>query len=1084
MLFRCLSLLLAVGPVATAATWHVNGAGGNDKNPGDSPIEAFETIGRAARASKPGDTVLVAPGTYGERVNVGGFRDAAERTVFRAEPLGKAVLAGEEKQFRFSIRRPKVSIIGFVCKASREHAIDFHEPAHDGLVRQCILFDNTLDGVFFRKCRGGRVESTVCARNGRHGVWFLESDGGVAVNNTLFGNKASGLCIDRTPRVVAFNNLVADNGVGIRLREAEGLRCDHNLLWGGFLGQVHGSDWLFGASAGTLADWRELSGHDAHSLSGDPLLADSKAADFPLVATVSGVRSPAYRPGLRVERFADIQAPTTDAFGRTVGPNTAAGVGAMWLPESPVGGHPILLDVPSEGQVSLAIVDAKGQLIRTLLAGYPAAKGRLEVRWDGRGALGEAVPPGQLGWRAIVHNVRGIDDGSAGDTGKPPYGKHQVSDGVCDLAVDAKGDLYEMSFWDESGHCLRKLHADGTADWVIPFYIRNTAGGLGTAVATDGKYVFGALVRQRNDKGVRRVADHVRRLFAADGRPANFPAAEGRKPDNLIEVNPEKPEGWVHAQRHSAQQSRELFSIRGLALDAKRLFVSDYYRERIVAYDKETGAKLSEFAVPKPLGIAVAPDGTLWVANSGNRVTQYALDGKRKAEIDGLKDPYAVTFGGPKQGLYVTEMEAGQIREYAIEGGTPRLVRTLGRAADGPGPVKPDVFRFGEYCGIAVDGKGRISVTDKGNHRVQRFHPDGTLWQSLYSDFVAAPFVDLREPDILMSGSRQYRVDYATGQWEFTHNWAPADGKFSTGRVLRRKLPNGRDYLFHLGGHRGGVVVYAIEGEGMRRSAMLGGRWMGVDDLGKGGSAGMYFWRDADGDGAVEDAEMVWTKKPEGPYAYIGLGPGWWADARGDLWLADQVTKSILRLKLLGFDDRANPRYGWAARETVVPTDDGPWKFHAKNLRIAPDGDLYAQGTYEGNRQLSHFWMGGTAIARFAPDGARRWVLPLPRVCVALSTDGEFVYTGEGPTAKVSMYTADGLFVTAMAPGKPSGYQSGWIDHALGIFAFVHPRTKTHYVYAEEDLFGKIIRYRIEGLESAKRLSGRFSWQPEEGQPK
>jgi hypothetical protein len=612
---------------------------------------------------------------------------------------------------------------------------------------------------------------------------------------------------------------------------------------------------------------------------------------------------------------------------------------------------------------------------------------------------------------------------------------------------------------------------------VIPFYIRNTAGGLGTAVATDGKYVFGALVRQRREKRGRIVRDDVRRLFAADGKPANFPAPDGQKPHNLIQVNPEKPEPWIHAQRHSKTHARNLFGIRGLAVDSACLYVSNTHRDRVDVYDKETGKKLSEFAVPMPLGIAAAPDGTLWVANSGGRVTQFAAEGKPKAQIAGLKDPYAVAFGGPKQHLYLTELDAGHIREYAVADGQPRLVRTLGRPAGGPGPVEPDAFRWGDYSGIAADARGRITVTDRGNHRVQRFHPDGSLWQSLYSDFVSAPFVDLRQPDVLMSGTRQYRVDYKAGTWAFTHNWQPADGRFTTNVVLRRPLPNGRDYLFHLGGHRLGVVIYAIEGDALRRSAMLGGRWMGTDDLGTGGTGGMYTWTDADGDGTVEDAEMTWTKKPEGgAYAYSALAPGWWVDERGDLWLADQVTRSILRVKLLGFDPRGNPRYDWAKRQTIVPRDPKPWAFVAKNLRVAPDGDIYAQGTIESNRDLGPFWMGGTAVARFAPDGARRWILPLPRLAVSLSTDGESWYVGEGPTAKVGMYTADGLFVCAMAPGKPSGYQSGWIDHAMGIFAFRHPATKTHYVYAEEDLFGKSIRYRIEGLGDLRRIEGKLTW--------
>jgi sugar lactone lactonase YvrE len=1068
-----LLLLLHVSP-GQAETYYVR-TDGSDADAGLSDLEPLKTIAKAARLAKPGDVVIVGPGTYDERVDIGGHGNAAERTVFRAEVPGKTVLDGEEQQFRFSVRRPKVSIIGFVCRSSREHALDFNEGADDGLVQGCTLVDNKLDGAFFRKCKGGRVESTVCARNGRHGIWFLQNEGGEAVSNTLYANRGSGLSLDGTPGVVAFRNIIAHNGVGIRLskRAVGSTVSDYNLLAGGFLGGLQGSAWLFGARAGTLGDWRELSGLDAHSIAGDPMLRDPDRGDFSPLAPPRGNRSPALRADLCIARLRDVPAPAADLTGKTARP----ALGAVWLADEPRGRPFATLDVPSAARVSVAVTTADGGLVRSLLSGYPAAQGKLGLYWDGRDDRGGAAPPGRYAWRAIVHNVCGTDDGSVGDVGDPPYGRTQVSDGVCDLAVDASGDLYEMSFWDESGHCLRKRKADGAADWVIPFYIRNTAGGLGTAVATDGKYVFGALVKQgKHPDGGRSIADHVRRLFANSGAPADYP---GEKPDNLIVVNDVKPEAWIHAQRHGTEQARRLFSIRGLAVDGRRLFISNYYRDRVEIFDKETGQKLSEFTVPKPLGLDVAQDGTLWVANSGDRVSQFAIDGTRKADIAPLKDPYGVTFGGPDRHLYVTEMGTGRILEYAPG---RRLVRTLGQAAAGPGPVLPKVFRWHGYCGIAVDPQGRISVTDKGNHRVQRFQPDGSPWQSLYSDFVAAPFVDLRSPDVLLSGTRQYRVDYDTGKWAFTHNWQPADGRFATNMLLRRRLPNGRDYLFHLGGHRMGVVVYAIEGDGLRRAAMLGGRWTGLDDLGKGDEGGRLFWIDTDGDGQVEEAEITWETAARRGVAYIALAPGWWVDDRGDCWLAEAMSQSIVRLRRQGFDERANPRYDWGKLETVVTRDTSPWKFEPKNLRVAPGGDLYVQGTVEGRRDLGAFWMGGTAIARYAPDGHRRWVRPLPRVAVALATDGDFWYVGEGPTAKISAYTKDGLFVADMAPGRPSGYQTGWIDHAMGIFAFVHPRTKGRYVYAEEDLFGKMIRYRIEGADAIQSQHGSFMWPAADGE--
>jgi hypothetical protein len=44
-------------------TWYVNPAG-SDAQDGRNPATAFRTLGRAVEAAKPGDTILIAPGTY------------------------------------------------------------------------------------------------------------------------------------------------------------------------------------------------------------------------------------------------------------------------------------------------------------------------------------------------------------------------------------------------------------------------------------------------------------------------------------------------------------------------------------------------------------------------------------------------------------------------------------------------------------------------------------------------------------------------------------------------------------------------------------------------------------------------------------------------------------------------------------------------------------------------------------------------------------------------------------------------------------------------------------------------------------
>jgi sugar lactone lactonase YvrE len=735
--------------------------------------------------------------------------------------------------------------------------------------------------------------------------------------------------------------------------------------------------------------------------------------------------------------------------------------------------------MPFDGRLSVGVFDASGQMVRELLRDYPARGGKRDLYWDGRDDQGKELPPGAYEWRAVVHQIRGRDDGSVGDSGVPPYGKTNVPTGITSIAVDPDGSYYTTTFWDEAGFDVAKYDAEGKAQWVLPFYLRNVAGGYGQTVATDGKHVFVGLARNMKEEGGGRfLSDQIRRLDGATGQPADFPVPEGaEKPKqnegNVIVVNPVKEQPWLPHQNLTTEASRRMFAVKGLACDGSRLWVSNYFRSRVEAHDKETVRKLSEFDVDRPMGIGVAPDGGLWVCNAGSRVTEFSVDGKPTGtQVADLKDPYQATFGGPSRHLYVGELGAGRVLEYDVSGKAPELIRSFGRKAGGPGGVSPDVFWDGPQ-GLAVDGQGRVTLSDPGTARILRYTPDLKLWQSYTSDFVTAPFVDERAPEVLISNDRQYQVDYQTGQWALTHSWAPAKG-------IRRALPNGRDYLFELGGHRMGVVVWAVEGEGdrlrARKCAMVGGRWMGNDDLGEGKQAAQYTWQDTSGDGQVQDAELVWEKPLDGKQYYMSaLGPGWWVDKDGDLWLCDQVTKSIMRFPLLGFDPHGSPRYEWAKAVTVVPADTSPWKFQPTNLKTTPTGDLYVQGTVEGNRDMKWFWMGGTAVARFAPDGARRRLRVLPRVTVSTAADGTFWYTGEGNTAKVTMYTDDGLMLCEMAPGNPSGYVSGWIDHALGLYAFRHPRLKRHYVYAEEDFYGKSIRYRIEGVETLRRFGGQVT---------
>jgi hypothetical protein len=119
---------------------------------------------------------------------------------------------------------------------------------------------------------------------------------------------------------------------------------------------------------------------------------------------------------------------------------------------------------------------------------------------------------------------------------------------------------------------------------------------------------------------------------------------------------------------------------------------------------------------------------------------------------------------------------------------------------------------------------------------------------------------------------------------------------------------------------------------------------------------------------SLQKCDLIWVI----PHYMAALAPGRWVDKGGDLWLCDQVTKPILRLPVLDFSAQASSIYDWAAAPTMVKPDGSPAKFVPTELKIAPERDLYVQGTVEGKCGMSWFWMGGTAIARFSPKGRRR----------------------------------------------------------------------------------------------------------------
>lgn len=682
--------------------------------------------------------------------------------------------------------------------------------------------------------------------------------------------------------------------------------------------------------------------------------------------------------------------------------------------------------MPLDGNLSAAIYEPGGQIVRTLLEAAPQAKDTVvKLAWDGKDDTGKPAPAGKYLWKSLASQAKGVDDGWVGELANPPYGElSEQGANVEAVAVDSDGNIYETSGWEEAHQELRVWSPDGKG-----LRYRGAQGGQGLAV--DEQYVY-----QLAENKVRRYTK-----------------------DTFLLRN------WIGTLRGTIELEGGVVAV-GVGTNA--LWVCG--KDRVELHDKLTGDVTRTIAISAPQAVAVDARGCGWVANNGDRVTEYAPDGTKRREITGLKKPGAIAFGGPQQHLYIGEAATGCVLEYELA--KLKRVRALFSAAK-PGPVS-DTALYWPLTGrasLAVDVQGRITVVDIGCHRVMTFTPRGELLRMRYSEMVTAPMVDAQAaPDLVLSHNMEYQVNYRPGPeygtWKVLNNW------YGAYNGLRRKLGD-RQYLFSINNGKK-IAVYDLKDDAMRLCAIIGA------------DAGLYVWTDTNGDGKQQDEETV---KTPGDSNYATYAPGVWVDGAGNFWIANWGGATV-KLPLEGVDAKGNPLYDWKNKKTVIAKDASKWGMDPRNLRVDPNnGDIYRVGSSAYHTSPGYgFWMGGSVVERYSADGERVSAFPVlgghQAVVIATDSDGQYFYTGHSSGGRpgglhwIRMYTNDGLLVTICNMGGPSGSNGGWMDHGFSLTAFTHPKTGVHYAYAEEVFWGKSIRYRIDNLSTLVRPGqGEFEWE-------